>query len=72
MANENERARRYTVKRYMNLDQMKADEYAFWQSQPNWVRMQAVAELSSAYCKFKKKPDRVQKLQRPAFSLERK
>ena len=72
MANENERARRYTVKRYKNLDQMKADEYAFWQSQPNWVRMQAVAELSSAYYKFKKKSVRVQKLQRPAFSLERK
>jgi len=72
MPDKSRRAPRQTVKRYKNLDQMKADEYAFWQSQPNWLRMQAVAELSSAYYKFKKKPVRVQKLQRPAFSLERK
>ena len=71
MPNKSERAKRYTLKRYKSLDQMKADEYAYWQSQPNWVRMQAVAELSSAYYKFKKKPVRVQKLQRPALSVER-
>jgi len=61
-----QRAQRYPLKRYKSLDQMKADEYVFWQSQPNWVRMQATAELSSAYYKLKKKPVRVQKLQRPA------
>jgi hypothetical protein len=71
MPNKSERAKRYTLKRYKSLDQMKADECAYWQSQPNWVRMQAVADLSSAYYKFKKQPVRVQKLQRPALNIER-
>ena len=62
---------RFTITRYKSLSRMKADEFAYWQAQPNWVRMNAVAELSSAYFKVKKTPIRVQKLQRPAGGLER-
>jgi len=56
MTEKSAKESRYTIKRSKSVDQMKADEYASWQGQPNWVRMQAVAELSSAYYKSKKKP----------------
>jgi hypothetical protein len=33
---------------YRSLDEMKADEYRYWQSRPVWERMDAVEELNAA------------------------
>ena len=37
----------WTIRRYTDLDSMKADEYAYWQSQPPHVRLAAAAELTA-------------------------
>jgi hypothetical protein len=34
-----------TVRKYTSLDEMKADEYRYWQSRPVQVRMDAVEEM---------------------------
>jgi hypothetical protein len=34
-----------TVRRYSSLDEMKADEYRYWQSRPGHERLDAVEEL---------------------------
>lgn len=35
-----------TIRKYASFDEMKADEYRYWQSRPVWERLQAVSELS--------------------------
>ena len=35
-----------TIRRYTDLDEMKADEYRYWQSRPVHERVAAVSELS--------------------------
>jgi hypothetical protein len=37
-----------SVRVYRSLDEMKADEYRYWQSRPVWERMDAVEELNAA------------------------
>ncbi len=37
---------RWTVTRYTSLDEMKADEYRYWQSRPAYERLGAVSELA--------------------------
>lgn len=34
-----------TIRKYTDFDEMKADEYRYWQSRPVWERMDAVEEL---------------------------
>ena len=35
-----------TIRKYTSLDEMKADEYRYWQSRPVHERMDAVEELN--------------------------
>jgi len=37
-----------TIRKYTSLDEMKADEYRYWQSRPVHDRMDAVSELTLA------------------------
>jgi hypothetical protein len=37
-----------TIRKYTSLDEMKADEYRYWQSRPAHERMDAVSELTQA------------------------
>jgi hypothetical protein len=37
-----------SVRVYRSLDEMKADEYRYWQCRPVWERMDAVEELNAA------------------------
>ena len=47
-----------TVRKYSNFDEMKADEYRYWQSRPVHERVAAVAELNEEGYKLKGfKPD---------------
>ena len=34
-----------TIRRYTNFDEMKADEYRYWQSRPPHERLDAVEEM---------------------------
>ena len=56
-----------TVRKFKSLDEMKADEYRYWQSRPVWERMDAVEEMVEAAYAIKGweiEPD-VPRLQRP-------
>jgi hypothetical protein len=37
-----------TIRKYNSFDEMKADEYRYWQSRPVWERMDAVEEMIRA------------------------
>jgi len=47
-----------TIRKYANFDEMKADEYRYWQSRPVHERVAAVWELTEEGYKLKGfKPD---------------
>ncbi len=35
-----------TIRKYASLDEMKADEYRYWQSRPAYERLDAVEEMA--------------------------
>jgi hypothetical protein len=62
-----------TLRRYTSFDEMKADEYRYWQSRPVHERMDAVEEMIQAAYALKGwevKPD-VPRVQRPFVRLSR-
>jgi hypothetical protein len=68
---ENGRTDDPIVRRYASFDEMKADEYGYWQSRPVHERMDAVEEMiETAYALkgWKIEPD-VPRLQRPFVRL---
>ena len=59
------------IRKYASFDEMKADEYRYWQSRPVQERMEAVEEMiQTAYALkgWKMEPD-VPRLQRPFARL---
>lgn len=62
---------RTKIKRYDSLDEMKADEYRYWQQQPDHVRLTATFELSREAYALKATPADAARLQRPLVQLER-
>jgi hypothetical protein len=60
-----------TIRKYTSFDEMKADEYRYWQSRPVYERMDAVEEINRAAYEIKGlelEPD-VPRLQRPFVRL---
>jgi hypothetical protein len=59
------------LRRYTSFDEMKADEYRYWQSRPVHERMDAVEELNLAAAAIKgMEPEpNVPRLQRPFVRL---
>jgi hypothetical protein len=60
-----------TIRKYTSLDEMKADEYRYWQSRPLHERIGAVEEMvETAYALkgLETEPD-VPRLQRPFVRL---
>jgi hypothetical protein len=60
-----------TIRKYTSFDEMKADEYRYWQSRPVHERMDAVEEMiQTAYALkgWEMEPD-VPRLQRPFVRL---
>jgi hypothetical protein len=59
------------LRRYASFDEMKADEYRYWQSRPVHERMDAVEELNLAAAAIKgMEPEpNVPRLQRPFVRL---
>jgi hypothetical protein len=60
-----------TIRIYHSLDEMKADEYRYWQSRPADERMDAVAEITLATYAMKGAPPDVPRLQRTLVHLQR-
>jgi hypothetical protein len=60
-----------TIRKYTNFDEMKADEYRYWQSRPVHERMDAVEEMiKTAYAlKGREMEPDVPRLQRPFVRL---
>jgi hypothetical protein len=60
-----------TIRKYTDFDEMKADEYRYWQSRPAHERLDAVEEMIEMAYQLKKweiEPD-VPRLQRPFVRL---
>ncbi len=53
------------------LDQIKAQEYRYWQSRPVYERTDAVSELTQALYAMKGAPPDVPRLQRTLVRFER-
>ena len=58
----------WTMTRCDNFDQMKADEYAYWQSQPGHARIAAISELAAEH--YAMKGQHVRRLQRTLVRLK--
>jgi hypothetical protein len=59
-----------TIRKYTNFDEMKADEYRYWQSRPVHERVAAVSELTQEHYAMKGAAD-VPRLQRTLVRFER-
>jgi hypothetical protein len=60
-----------TIRKYTDLDEMKADEYRYWQSRPIHERLAAVSELSQEHYALKGAAPDVPRLQRTLVRFER-
>ena len=59
------------IRKYTSHQEMKADEYRYWQSRPVHERMAAVSELSTAAYALKGIGPDVPRLQGPLIRLPR-
>jgi hypothetical protein len=60
-----------TIRKYTDFDQMKADEYRYWQSRPVYERVAAVSELTQEQYAMKGEAPDVPRLQRTLVRFER-
>ena len=59
------------IRRYSDLEEMKADEYRYWQSRPVHERVAAVSELTREDFALKGTDPDVSRLQRTLVRFER-
>jgi hypothetical protein len=60
-----------TIRKYTSFDEMKADEYRYWQSRPVHERVAAVWELTEQGYRMKGMPSDAFRLQRTLVHFER-
>jgi hypothetical protein len=60
-----------TIRRYTSLDEMKADEYRYWQSRPVHERVAAVSQLTEEGYRLKGIGPDAFRLQRNLVRVER-
>ncbi len=60
-----------TIQKYTSLDEMKADEYRYWQSRPVHERVNAVSELTQEHFAMRGAVTDVSRLQRTLVRFER-
>ena len=60
-----------TIRKYTEFDEIKADEYRYWQSRPAWERLDTVEELIETAYAFKrwKMPPQEPRAQMPVVRL---
>ncbi|MBF0515998.1 MAG: hypothetical protein HQK97_02610 [Nitrospirae bacterium] len=66
-----DRKSRFTIVRYASLEEMKADEYQYWQQQPVHKRMDAVEEITREAYGLKDSSPNVSRLQRTLSHIKR-
>ena len=59
------------IRKYTSHEEMKADEYRYWQSRPAHERMAAVSEVTTAAYALKGVDTNVFRLQGPVVRLPR-
>ncbi len=59
------------IHKFVGFDEMKADEYRYWQSRPGYERMDATAEITLASYALKGATPDVPRLQRTLVHLQR-
>jgi len=60
-----------TIRKYTKFEEMKADEYRYWQSRPVHERVNAVSELTQEQYAMKGVIPNVSRLQRTLVRFER-
>ena len=60
-----------TIRKYTSFEEMKADEYRYWQSRPAHERLNAVSELTEALYAMKGAAPDVRRLQRTVVHFQR-
>ena len=60
-----------TIRKYLSFDEMKADEYRYWQSRPIHERVAAVSELTRELYAMKGADPDAPRLQRTLVRFER-
>jgi hypothetical protein len=60
-----------TIRKYTSFDEMKADEYRYWQSRLVWERVAAVSELTQEHYAMKGAAPGVPRLQRTLVRVQR-
>lgn len=60
-----------TIRRYTSFEEMKADEYRYWQGRPIHERVKAVSELTQEHYALKGAAPDVPRLQRTLVRFER-
>lgn len=60
-----------TIRTYASREEMKADEYRYWQSRPVYERMDAVSEITLATYAMKGAIPDVPRLQGPLVCVQR-
>ena len=60
-----------SIRKYTDFDEMKADEYRYWQSRPVHERVNAVSELTQEHYAMKGTAPDVPRLQRTVVRFER-
>ena len=60
-----------TIRKYISFDDMKHDEYRYWQSRPAHERIDAVSELTQALCALKGEVADVPRMERTLIRIQR-
>jgi hypothetical protein len=60
-----------TIRKYTSFEEMKADEYRYWQSHPGHERLEATSEISLAAYALKGTASDVPRLQRTLVCVQR-
>jgi hypothetical protein len=60
-----------TIRKYTDFEEMKAEEYQYWQSRPVHERVNAVSELTQEHYAMKGAAPDVFRLQRTLVRFER-
>jgi hypothetical protein len=61
----------FQIRRFASLEDMKADEYAYWQAQPAHARMAAVTAITEATFRINNAKNDVSRLQRSVQHVKR-
>lgn len=66
-----DRKARFPIEKYESLEEMKDEEYRYWQGRPAHERLAAVSEITTEMYKLKDPAFHVSRLQRTLVAVQR-